>query len=228
MRARLEPVVGRPLGDVRVHRGPGAAAAARALSARAFTVGQDIFVGAGQPGPETQAGLSLLAHETTHVAQQTPIGLASVGGSPTAQERSAEAAARRVTSLVPPQARTLAVDEFDFTVANQVSAELGARAPTIFALARQQAHWAIEVLVMSDPSLRRALAAARVDEPEVVAPVRLVADGKTDAELARELGEAVARQVVNRARRLAGQPPDYGPPIPARGVARVAEEDQGA
>ena len=55
---------------VRVHTGTRAAVAAAAVSARAFTVGDDIVFGEGEYAPETRGGLHLLAHELTHVAQQ--------------------------------------------------------------------------------------------------------------------------------------------------------------
>ena len=45
-------------------------AAARAVGARAFTVGRDIVFAAGEYAPHTQAGRRLLAHELTHVLQQ--------------------------------------------------------------------------------------------------------------------------------------------------------------
>ena len=65
----LEPSLG-ALGDVRVHTGDGAAALARAVSARAFTVGTDIFFGSGEYRPGTPDGNQLIAHEVAHVAQQ--------------------------------------------------------------------------------------------------------------------------------------------------------------
>ena len=40
------------------------------MSARAFTVGNNIVFGSGQAPPETQDGRRLLAHELTHVVQQ--------------------------------------------------------------------------------------------------------------------------------------------------------------
>jgi hypothetical protein len=46
-----------------------AAAAARAVSAEAFTVGEDIFFADQAFAPETAAGRKLLAHELAHVAQ---------------------------------------------------------------------------------------------------------------------------------------------------------------
>src|SRR5262249_14879799 len=58
------------LSDVRVHTGDNAAALARAVSARAFTVGSDIFFGAGEYQPGTPGGHELIAHETAPGIQQ--------------------------------------------------------------------------------------------------------------------------------------------------------------
>jgi hypothetical protein len=55
----------------RLHRGPVAAEAARVLRAEAFTIGQDVFFGEGRYDPSSKMGLGLLAHELTHVGQQT-------------------------------------------------------------------------------------------------------------------------------------------------------------
>jgi hypothetical protein len=57
-------------GDVRIHTGPAAAALCRALQARAFTLGSDVFFGEGQYLPGSRAGQRLLAHELVHVLQQ--------------------------------------------------------------------------------------------------------------------------------------------------------------
>lgn len=59
------------LGVARLHRGPAAGAAARGLDARAFTIGSDVFFGTGEYNPASREGLGLVAHELTHVAQQT-------------------------------------------------------------------------------------------------------------------------------------------------------------
>ncbi|MFE3765144.1 DUF4157 domain-containing protein [Streptomyces sp. NPDC059104] len=68
-RAAMEPRLGWDLSRIRVHTGPGAAASAAALGARAYTVGGHIVLGDGaRPGSE--AGRRLLAHELAHVAQQ--------------------------------------------------------------------------------------------------------------------------------------------------------------
>jgi len=70
-RAFFEPRFGQDFGQVRLHTGAQAAESARALNARAFTVGQDVVFGAGQYAPGTGDGRRLLAHEMTHVVQQT-------------------------------------------------------------------------------------------------------------------------------------------------------------
>jgi hypothetical protein len=65
----LEPRFGQDFSGVRVHAGSRAAEAARAVNARAFTVGQSIVLGAGQ-SPTTASGLRLVAHELAHTVQQ--------------------------------------------------------------------------------------------------------------------------------------------------------------
>ena len=66
----LEQGMGESLADVRVHTDDSAAALARAVSARAFTVGRDIFFGDGEYRPGTLEGDQLVAHEVAHVIQQ--------------------------------------------------------------------------------------------------------------------------------------------------------------
>lgn len=59
--------------SVRLHKDALAAKSAQAVGARAFTVGQDIVFGMGQHDPGTTTGVTLLAHELTHVIQQTRV-----------------------------------------------------------------------------------------------------------------------------------------------------------
>ena len=66
----FEPRFGHNLSPVRVHTDTLAAAAARAVSAKAFTAGKDIVFGAGRYSPAAGRGRRLLAHELTHVVQQ--------------------------------------------------------------------------------------------------------------------------------------------------------------
>lgn len=57
---------------VRVHTGAEANALNRSLNARAFTTGRDIFFRHGEYNPGSSSGRLLLAHELTHVMQQSP------------------------------------------------------------------------------------------------------------------------------------------------------------
>ena len=72
-RGFMESRFGHDFGRVRVHADGGAAASARAVQARAYTVGADIVFGTGQYAPGTSAGRHLLAHELAHVVQQQAV-----------------------------------------------------------------------------------------------------------------------------------------------------------
>ena len=69
-RAFIEPRFGRNFSDVRLHTGSEANKGASAVSARAYTIGNDIVLGMGEHSPQTAEGRHLLAHELTHVLQQ--------------------------------------------------------------------------------------------------------------------------------------------------------------
>ncbi len=71
LRGFFEPRFGADFSGVRVHTDSRAGDSARAVDARAYTLGQNIVFGAGQFAPGTAAGKSLLAHELTHVLQQS-------------------------------------------------------------------------------------------------------------------------------------------------------------
>lgn len=66
----FEPRFGHDFSHVRVHTNQQAAASAAAVQARAYTVGSDIVFGAGEARHGFR-GSHLLAHELTHVVQQT-------------------------------------------------------------------------------------------------------------------------------------------------------------
>lgn len=69
-RGFFEPRFGYDFGDVRVHTDSAAAGSARAMSARGYTVGNNIVFAAGQYQPRTETGKRLVAHELAHVVQQ--------------------------------------------------------------------------------------------------------------------------------------------------------------
>lgn len=102
-RVRMEPLFGFDFSQVRVHVGSEAAAFARSIGARAFTVGPHIVFGGGEHAPGTSAGSMLLAHELAHVVQQRgqvsgdPDSL-EIGASHDIAERSAHHAAQHVVA----------------------------------------------------------------------------------------------------------------------------------
>ena len=71
VRGLMEERFGVEFGDVRIHSDGEAASAARTVDAAAFTVGADIVFGRDRYAPQTAAGKRLLAHELTHVLQQS-------------------------------------------------------------------------------------------------------------------------------------------------------------
>lgn len=71
LRQDMESRFGHDFSRVQVHTDTWAAESASAVNAQAYTVGRDVVFGSGQYAPETHAGKSLLAHELTHVVQQT-------------------------------------------------------------------------------------------------------------------------------------------------------------
>ncbi|HEX6370230.1 MAG TPA: DUF4157 domain-containing protein [Longimicrobium sp.] len=95
-RAFMEPRFGRDFSGVRIHTGARAADSAAATRAQAYTVGHSIVFGEGRFDPASASGRRLLAHELTHVVQQTergspdpavqrlpqPAGAAPAGGNP--------------------------------------------------------------------------------------------------------------------------------------------------
>jgi hypothetical protein len=76
-RAFFEPRFGHDFSQVRVHAGEIAEQSARDVNAHAYTVGHNIVFGAGRFSPDTSEGRGLLAHELTHVMQQTESSVTS-------------------------------------------------------------------------------------------------------------------------------------------------------
>jgi hypothetical protein len=73
-RSLMERRFNRDFSRVRLHSGATAEQSARDLNAQAYTVGNNIVFGAGQLVPETPRGQRLIAHELTHVVQQSASG----------------------------------------------------------------------------------------------------------------------------------------------------------
>ncbi|PXF58261.1 MAG: hypothetical protein C4B58_07340 [Deltaproteobacteria bacterium] len=71
LRQDMEQRFSHDFSQVRVHTGIAAEHSARDVSARAYTVGHNIVLGTGRFEPGTHAGQRLIAHELTHVIQQS-------------------------------------------------------------------------------------------------------------------------------------------------------------
>ena len=91
-RAFFEPRFGQDFSQVRLHTDVQAADAARAVNARAFTVGHDVVFGAGRYAPGTSEGGRLMAHELTHVVQQHGSVRLQRAATPTSHEEMLDAA----------------------------------------------------------------------------------------------------------------------------------------
>lgn len=74
VRSTMETSFGADFSGVRLHTGAWADQLNRAIQAKAFTAGQDIFFRKGAYDPTSYSGQELLAHELTHVVQQTGMG----------------------------------------------------------------------------------------------------------------------------------------------------------
>jgi hypothetical protein len=70
-RSFFESRLGCDFGKVRIYTDAEAASSARSVAAKAYTVENKIVFNSGQYSPHTQEGRKLLAHELTHVVQQT-------------------------------------------------------------------------------------------------------------------------------------------------------------
>jgi GH24 family phage-related lysozyme (muramidase) len=103
----MESRFGHDFSRVRVHTDARAAQSARAVDALAYTVGRDVVFAAGQYAPGTRGGKRLLAHEMTHVLQQSTSGdsprLRFGGAGRDQYEVEAEAAAAQVINATPQQ-----------------------------------------------------------------------------------------------------------------------------
>ena len=77
-RASLEPHFGIRLANVRVHTNAEATKSADSVNAHAYTVGNHVVFGSGQYAPHTPSGRRLLAHELTHVVQQSRSGTSAL------------------------------------------------------------------------------------------------------------------------------------------------------
>jgi hypothetical protein len=121
VRQQVEPLFGQSFAHVRLHDGPAAARATRAVGAHAFTSGAHIAFAPGRYAPHTPGGLHLLSHELAHTVQQRGLGTPAplqraaltIGAAHSPHEAEADHAAdrvlqgQRVGALTPVRAGTL-------------------------------------------------------------------------------------------------------------------------
>jgi hypothetical protein len=95
----MEARFGHDFGAVRVHADRDASESAHGLGALAYTAGRHIVFGEGQYAPRSATGQQLLAHEVTHVMQQSRAPMSGPGPGVAAQAddntRAAQRAPRR-------------------------------------------------------------------------------------------------------------------------------------
>ena len=188
-RHQMEPLIGRSLGDVRIHTGEAAARAAEGLSAEAFTIGRDIFFARGRYDPASVRGRALLAHELTHVRQQTG-GESRVMGK---DGEAGEAEARQTEQAV----LGGAVGGGELTVGSYVRNYTSADGQPIAPADRARLDGiSLKALEVCRQLLGPELAAVTEQTvPRVQVELSLDLAAMTDEQAAQVWGEAMARQV---------------------------------
>ena len=94
----FEPRMGYDFSNVQLHTNSEANQSAKSINALAYTRGNNIVFGSGQYQQNTDEGKKLLAHELTHVAQQS-------GSAPTVQKQPIEGSGARVPIASGPEQR---------------------------------------------------------------------------------------------------------------------------
>ncbi|SRR5216684_3058924 len=130
---KMESAFGVDFSAVRVHTDGEAHALNEAVNAAAFTTGQDIFFRQGEYRPHSSSGQELLAHELTHVVQQSGGGNMQgklvVGAPDDIYEQEAERVAQSITSAFVSSQHLnygcLPVGSRDDAVTGETSASLG-------------------------------------------------------------------------------------------------------
>lgn len=117
---KMSEAMGADFSGVRVHTGSESHVLNEQLNAQAFTTGSDIFFRDGAYSPQSSSGQELLAHELTHVVQQSSGVVGSSGSTMTVNapgdrfEQEAESVAKAVTgsaTAAPVQRQELEEDE---------------------------------------------------------------------------------------------------------------------
>ncbi|HET9442916.1 MAG TPA: DUF4157 domain-containing protein [Acidimicrobiales bacterium] len=191
VRSQMESTMGYDFGGVRVHTGSDAAGAAKSVQAQAFTVGNDIVFNEGKYNPSSPEGQRTIAHELTHVVQQSQgevPGQSNGAGLKVSDpgdwaERQAEATADAVMSSGPAGGDHAGHDHGG-------SGGGGASVQTL-PLQRAEGAEEMEAQTLRDPSLQRAEAAPGELEEEEVQTLREPTLQRAEAPGAEEETEEV-------------------------------------
>lgn len=100
-RGFMEPRFGHDFSNVRVHTDQKAAQSARAVDARAYTVGRDVVFAENQYAPGSPGGAELLAHELVHTVQQEGSSSRSLRRTPARQVSCSRSLPLRVPGAPP-------------------------------------------------------------------------------------------------------------------------------
>lgn len=118
IQTKMGDATGQDFSDVKVHTGDESNALNEELSAKAFTTGRDIFFREGAYQPSSGEGQELIAHELTHVVQQSSgtvgggSGRMTVNAPGDAYEQEADSVAKTVmTGDAAPAVQRQATDE---------------------------------------------------------------------------------------------------------------------
>jgi len=190
---------GHDFSHVRVHSGEGAAAVADRLHARAYTVGPDVAFGRGEYVSGSLDGRRLLAHELTHVLQQTAPGAAQV-----VQRAPKKKAAPAI------EAPNLAIevgepdpDHEDLIAEIVLAMRLDLGSPGPLSLLRLRHTWDRASTLIQDPKAGRKPGSAEpypeLLDPEIVTPLSALDAGQrrtVAAEVERRLVTAYQSQSV--------------------------------
>ena len=104
VQTQMSGAMGHDFSGVRVHNNAESDALNQQVGAKAFTTGQDIFFKQGEYNPGSGSGKELIAHELTHVVQQSSGRVGSSGGGMTVRpagdafEQEADAVAKQAVS----------------------------------------------------------------------------------------------------------------------------------
>jgi hypothetical protein len=80
VQAQMADTTGHDFSEVKVHTSPESDQLNRQIGAKAFTTGQDVFFRDGAYQPNSSSGQELIAHELTHVVQQSSGAVGGSGG----------------------------------------------------------------------------------------------------------------------------------------------------